>query len=1021
MSCRIVFVGLLAVSSAQAGVVIHVDAGNCPGPGSGTEGDPYCSIQTAIDNAVNTDEVIVADGIYTGPGNRDIDFGGRLITLRSANGPDNCIIDCQAKAIDPHRGFWFHGGETSDAVLDGFTIRNGFVMDPEPGGGGILCENSSPTIVNCMILDNRAGGSFEDLYGGGIYSAGGSPMITNCVIAGNVAIAHCGGAGGGLYLILGSPMVINCTISDNRVLVADGVCGKTAGGIYVRDANLIIAGCTISGNEASGFYTSGGGLTISRGVIATVIGCTFSENVSDFGGGMSIGGDSGVTVIDCAFTGNLGGGMSNAGDGGVTAINSTFTGNLGWGMLNSNGKIATVVNCTFTGNQDGGIRNHVSTLRVINCILWDNGPDEVRDLGATTVSFSDVQGGFTGTGNVDVDPLFVDADGPDDIPGTDDDDLRLQLASPCIDAGNNWGTAVDVADLDADGDTAELTPLDIDGNPRFADVGTIAGVGCSVPATVDMGAYEFQGQPATDPMYFGDLDGDGVVGIADLMFLNGCLGSIAGDCCIADLNFDGEVGMSDRSLLLAELIETVGGLGVAPSPHLRICEVAHVSASDEAFYFGDSVALDGDTSLIGARRSLGNTGSAFVFKFDGTGWGETQKLLASDGGPDEDFGTAVAVDGGTLMVAARTHLHGSSYGAVYVFDYDGSKWVETQQLTASEGSLVPVALSLDGDVAVIGNTFDGGYTGAAYIFRFHPISVIPWLQEQKLLVSDGAAGDRFGTSVVVSSDVVVIGAPGDDDNGSTSGAVYVYRFDGTNWVQEQKLLGQAPFWQFGTSLAMSGDVILVGTSVRAAQVFRFDPLGAPGSKWVAEQILFASDVLSQGNFGESVALDGDIALIGAFGSGYSPGATYVFRRHEDGGWREWQVLFPDSAPSGAAPGFGRSVALDGDNALIGARRERPSGAYMYTGLSGTNCNANGRSDACDILDGTSDDANGNGIPDECECVWDLDGDTNVGVTDLLDLLSRRATDPGGPPHIDRNATVDVADLSALLANWGPCP
>ena len=94
---------------------------------------------------------------------------------------------------------------------------------------------------------------------------------------------------------------------------------------------------------------------------------------------------------------------------------------------------------------------------------------------------------------------------------------------------------------------------------------------------------------------------------------------------------------------------------------------------------------------------------------------------------------------------------------------------------------------------------------------------------------------------------------------------------------------------------------------------------------------------------------------------------------------------------------------------------------MYAGLTGVNCNANGRSDVCDILDGTSDDANGNGIPDECECVWDLDGDTKVGVTDLLDLLSRRGTDPGAPPGIDGNAIVDVADLSALLANWGPCP
>ena len=954
---RVLFAGLLAVSSAQAGIVIHVDAGNCPGPGSGTRGDPYCVIQTAIDNALDTDEIIVADGIYTGPGNRDIDFGGRLITLRSADGPDNCIIDCQGSFDDLHRGFWFHNGETLDAVLDGFTIRNGFVDDPEPGGGGILCQNSSPTIINCMIIENTAGSGFEDLNGGGIYSAGGSPMIIECVIAGNIAHPHCGGVGGGLYLVLGSPMVIDCTISGNRVFAADGVCGNAGGGIYVRAASPIIAGCTISGNEVVGRFASGGGLyNVSDS--ATVIGCTFSGNTSASGGGIFNGGNNDVAVINCTFTGNQGG-----------------------GMLNSFSNVATVVNCTFAGNQNGGVTNYLGTLRVINCILWGNGPDEVLDLGiATTVSYSDVQGGYAGTGNIDVDPLFVDDDGPDDIPGTEDDDLRVQPDSPCIDAGNNWGPEVDVADLDADGDTAELTPLDIDGNPRFADAATIAGIGCGIPATVDMGAYEFQGRPETGPVYFGDLNGDGLVGVADLMVLNRCMGSPGGECCIGDLNFDGEVDQSDRTVLLAELIDTFGGPGAAPSPPLSICEVAHVGASDGAWSFGFAVALDGDTSLIGAVGDGIHTAPAYVFTFDGTGWGETQMLLASDGVAGDDFGRSLAVDGGTLMVGATGHLHGSSYGAVYVFVRDGSQWIETQELTATVGNLGALSLSLDGPVAVMGSPFDddnGTQSGSAYIFRFDPESAM-WLQEQKLLASDGAANDFFGHSVAVSGDVAVIGAPNEGVPFGT-GSVYVFRFDGTSWVQEQKLLGHAPFRSFSSSLAMSGDVILVGArvgSLGAAHVLRFDPLGEPGSQWVAEQTLFASDFLLAGSFGRwSVALDGDIALIGAPFSdlaGNLHGAAYVFRRHEAGGWLEWQVLLPQPPGNQFGPRFGRSVALDGDHAVIGAPGENPTtGAYMFAGLSGANCNANGRSDACDILDGTSDDANGNGIPDECEGVWDI--------------------------------------------------
>ena len=104
----------------------------------------YTTIQAAIDAAVNGDTVELADGTYTGSGNRDLDFGGRLITVRSANGPENCIIDCE----DDGRGFYFHSGETADATVEGFTISNGF-MDT---GGAVLIENgSSPTFSACRF------------------------------------------------------------------------------------------------------------------------------------------------------------------------------------------------------------------------------------------------------------------------------------------------------------------------------------------------------------------------------------------------------------------------------------------------------------------------------------------------------------------------------------------------------------------------------------------------------------------------------------------------------------------------------------------------------------------------------------------------------------------------------------------------------------------------------------------------------------------------------------------------------
>ena len=154
-----------------------------------------------------------------------------------------------------------------------------------------------------------------------------------------------------------------------------------------------------------------------------------------------------------------------------------------------------------------------------------------------------VEGGWPGTGNIDQDPLFADGDG------------RLSIASPCVDAGNNWGVARDIHDLDADGDTQELTPRDLDGGPRFTGDAGRPGSGCGAPVLVDMGAYELPGDEVG--IVFADLDGDGNVGVSDLSMLNGCLGPPAGDCCIADLDLDDTVDAIDRRLLLSNMVQGV--------------------------------------------------------------------------------------------------------------------------------------------------------------------------------------------------------------------------------------------------------------------------------------------------------------------------------------------------------------------------------------------------------------------------------------------------------------------------------
>jgi hypothetical protein len=186
-------------SSSQTMSVIldnQVDALLVPGQ--------FPTIQTAVDAAGVHDIVIVADGTYTGPGNRDINFAGKAVTVRSANGPENCIIDCQGTGLEPHRAFYFGNGEGPDSVVDGFTITNGY----DWLGGAVLCEYSSPTITNCVFHQNAA-----EWYGGAMENYYSSPVVSNCIFSGNRILDS--GNGGAIDNDASSPTITNCTFHNN--------------------------------------------------------------------------------------------------------------------------------------------------------------------------------------------------------------------------------------------------------------------------------------------------------------------------------------------------------------------------------------------------------------------------------------------------------------------------------------------------------------------------------------------------------------------------------------------------------------------------------------------------------------------------------------------------------------------------------------------------------------------------------------------------------------------------------------
>ena len=267
---------------------------------------------------------------------------------------------------------------------------------------------------------------------------------------------------------------------------------------------------------------------------------------------------------------------------------------------------------------------------------------------------------------------------------------------------------------------------------------------------------------------------------------------------------------------------------------------------------------------------------------------------------------------------------------------------EIAKLLASDGTAddnLGFSVAIDGDRAIAGAPKDGDngfWSGSAYIYRFDPETSL-WIEEAKLLASDGATNDVFGWSVAISGDIAVVGAFADDDGFINSGSAYVFRYDHarSEWMEEAKLLASDPAisaW-FGFSVAISGDVAVVGAAADdengpesgAAYIFRYDP---DTSNWLQETKLLASDGNKSSFFGKVVAIDGGgLLIVGAFGhddNGTGSGAAYIFRF--DPKQQQWneeaKLLDPDGAPF---DNFGDQVDICGDLAIAGADNDDDNG------------------------------------------------------------------------------------------------
>ncbi|MCH8879726.1 MAG: FG-GAP repeat protein [Planctomycetes bacterium] len=439
------------------------------------------------------------------------------------------------------------------------------------------------------------------------------------------------------------------------------------------------------------------------------------------------------------------------------------------------------------------------------------------------------------------------------------------------------------------------------------------------------------------------------------------------------------------------------------------------------------------------------------------------KLLPDDGAPSDEFGWSVAISGEVAIVGA--HLDDAACpsdpecnsGSAYLFDVATGQ--QLHKLVADDADAWDEAgksVSISGNVALVGARFDDDAcpenpfcdSGSAYLF-----DVLTGQQLHKLIADDAVQGDVFGASVGISGGLGIVGAPGDDDAGTSSGAVYV--FDVATGQQLRKLTADDAEMgdRFGTEVAISGNIAIIGVSSDD------DAGSASGSAYLfdvttGQQLhkLTADDADAGDRFGDAVAIHENTAIVGAWRDadfGLESGSVYVF--DVTTGEQLHKLTASDAS---AFAKFGRSVSISGGIAIVGAPWDNDEGsvsgsAYLFDAVTGEELHKLAQDDAATldwfgrsvgisagvaIAGAYADD---DACPDDsnCDsgsaylfdatgasaCPWDFDGDGAVGPFDLAFLLGFWGPNPDHPADFDGDGEVGPLDLALVLGNWGPCP
>ncbi|MHC4521082.1 MAG: FG-GAP repeat protein [Planctomycetota bacterium] len=444
------------------------------------------------------------------------------------------------------------------------------------------------------------------------------------------------------------------------------------------------------------------------------------------------------------------------------------------------------------------------------------------------------------------------------------------------------------------------------------------------------------------------------------------------------------------ALSLTACITTVAGItGAAMAQGITQVKILPSDGAAED-HFAPFVSIDGDTAIAGANGNddpADSCGSAYIFQRnqDGTNnWGEVVKITASDAGYAHLFGLAVSIAGDTAIVGA----HENRPGAAYIFQRDQggpNNWGEVAKLTGSDAGIddaFGARVSIDGDIAIVGAPGHDGFgnsSGAAYVFYRNEGGPDNWGEVAILTASDAVAEHAFGV-VSISGDTVIIGAPGDDTPSVDTGSAYIFQRDH----------GGQDSW---------GEVTKITASDHYARDF----------------------------FGTSVSIDGHTAIIGSKeddDDGSNSGSAYIFQRNFGGSDNWGEVTKITASDADAGDEFGRRVSIFGDRAVVGAPFNRDSGqhtgsAYVFARNQGGTNNW-GEIEKLSATDAAAGDKFGIGVSISGDSVMvgangDADNGPNSGSAYIVMPFPQCAAD------IDQNGVVNVSDFLILLGQWGPCP